>query len=190
MWTKPLLATTASLAYFLSFTSAQTPNTNAPITTDNHGKLYRAELQPKDNTTVGGHVTTYSGPSKVGINFDIEFWGIPTDGQPLAYHIHEKPVPEDGNCYSTGAHLDPYKRGDTIPCDIKAPETCQVGDLSGKHGPVWAPEDETFSVTYTDWFVSNVVGDVSFFGNLSVVVHASDNSRLACGNFELFDFSH
>ena len=83
MWTKPLLATTASLAWFLSFTSAQTTNTNAPVTTNNYGRLYRAELQPKDNTTVGGHVTTYSGPSKVGINLVVEFWGIPNDGQPL-----------------------------------------------------------------------------------------------------------
>ena len=50
------------------------------------------------------------------------------------YHIHEKPVPADGNCTGTGAHLDPYKRGETPPCDASKPETCQTGDLSGKHG--------------------------------------------------------
>jgi hypothetical protein len=50
------------------------------------------------------------------------------------YHIHEKPVPSDGNCTGTGAHLDPYKRGEAPPCDATKPETCQTGDLSGKYG--------------------------------------------------------
>ena len=55
--------------------------------------------------------------------------------QPV-YHIHEKPVPEDGNCTATGAHLDPYKRGEAPPCDASALPTCQTGDLSGKHGKI------------------------------------------------------
>jgi hypothetical protein len=50
------------------------------------------------------------------------------------YHIHEKPVPADGNCTGTGAHLDPYKRGEVPICDAAKPESCQTGDLSGKFG--------------------------------------------------------
>lgn len=105
----------------------------------------------------------------------------------LVYHIHKKPVPEDGNCYSTSSHLDPYGRTDTPPCDIKAPQTCEVGDLSGKHGPIWAAPGESVAVAYTDWFLSNVEDTPAFFGNLSVVVHAADNTRLTCGNFEKAD---
>jgi Cu/Zn superoxide dismutase len=54
----------------------------------------------------------------------------------VVYHIHEKPVPADGNCTGTGAHLDPYKRGETPPCDASKKESCQVGDLSGKYGNI------------------------------------------------------
>ena len=52
------------------------------------------------------------------------------------YHIHDQPVPADGNCTATLAHLDPYIRGEIPPCDNTQPETCQVGDLTGKHGNV------------------------------------------------------
>jgi hypothetical protein len=60
------------------------------------------------------------------------------------YHIHDYPVPADGNCTATGAHVDPFVRGEAPPCDASAPATCQVGDLSGKHGK---PTNETFSAT-------------------------------------------
>jgi hypothetical protein len=52
------------------------------------------------------------------------------------YHIHAYPVPSDGNCTGTLAHLDPYIRGESPPCDPTEPQTCQVGDLSGKHGTI------------------------------------------------------
>jgi len=61
------------------------------------------------------------------------------------YHIHEKPVPADGNCTGTGAHLDPYKRGEVPICDASKPETCQTGDLSGKYGNITARD---FSAKY------------------------------------------
>ncbi|PYH95970.1 cytosolic Cu/Zn superoxide dismutase [Aspergillus ellipticus CBS 707.79] len=179
MLSKTLLA---SLGFSLLASAA-----NAPVTINNDGQQYRAQLQPKDNTTVSGHITSYFGPGQVGVNFFVEFWGIPDDGQALSYHIHNSPVPEDGNCYSTGSHLDPYARGDATPCDIQSPQTCQVGDLSGKHGPVWAPADEGYTAIYTDWFLSNVEGEPAFFGNRSLVIHnAATNARLACGNFEVW----
>jgi hypothetical protein len=50
------------------------------------------------------------------------------------FHIHEYPVPSDGNCTGTGGHLDPTHRGEAPPCDLRDPASCQVGDLSGKFG--------------------------------------------------------
>ncbi|PYH39836.1 putative cytosolic Cu/Zn superoxide dismutase [Aspergillus neoniger CBS 115656] len=178
-----MLFRSALLATALCLSATAAANTNAPVVTDNDDVTYYAQLQPKDNTTVRGSVTILPKPSGVGVLVSAHFWGIPDNEQQLVYHIHQKPVPKDGNCYSTGAHLDPYGRGDATPCDINAPQTCQVGDLSGKHGPIWAPDNEEFTTTYTDWFLSNVEGEPAFFGNLSLVVHAADNSRLACGNF-------
>lgn len=54
----------------------------------------------------------------------------------LDYHIHEDPVPEGGDCDAAGGHLDPYGRTDDPACDDDSPETCEVGDLSGKNGPL------------------------------------------------------
>lgn len=102
------------------------------------------------------------------------------------YHIHASRVPEDGNCYRTGAHLDPNGRGQEPPCTITAPQTCEVGDLSGKHGPAWAPVGEEFRASYTDFFLANTPGDEAYFGDLSWVVHGSNGDRLTCGNFEGF----
>lgn len=67
------------------------------------------------------------------------------------YHVHQSPVPADGNCTETEAHLDPFERGETPPCDSDLPMTCQVGDLAGKHGAITTSQgDNTFETTYTD----------------------------------------
>ncbi len=62
-----------------------------------------------------------------------------TDYPLLEYHVHLKAVPESGNCTDTGGHLDSYVRGDSPPCDSSQPQTCEVGDLSGKYGTVAGP---------------------------------------------------
>jgi hypothetical protein len=56
------------------------------------------------------------------------------------YHVHVRGVPASGNCTETLGHLDPYKRGDTPPCEKSMPQTCEVGDLSGKYGTVTGPD--------------------------------------------------
>ena len=56
----------------------------------------------------------------------------------VVYHIHQLPVPSDGNCTGTMAHLDPTQRGELHACEAAAPQTCQAGDLAGKHGNITA----------------------------------------------------
>lgn len=116
------------------------------------------------------------------------------------YHIHEKPVPSDGNCTGTGAHLDPYKRGEVPPCDPTQKETCQTGDNSGKFGTFDGPDasqsyvfspitsNPLFLVTdvsnsYLDLYSSTNPEDPSFFGNLSIVIHFANKTRITCANF-------
>ncbi|KAL3470604.1 superoxide dismutase [Aspergillus californicus] len=159
-------------------------STNAPIITDNMPiSLYHATLLQKDNTTVYGSISISSRISSSESQIDVFIGGIPEGGY-LNYHIHQYRVPEDGNCYRTGAHLDPYGRGQTPPCVITAPNTCEVGDLSGKHGPAFAPPGETFRASYPDFFLSNNPGEEAYFGDLSWVVHGPGSERLTCGNFE------
>ncbi|KAL4899039.1 superoxide dismutase [Aspergillus multicolor] len=166
-------------------TTAQNVSTNAPVVTDNEPvSVHHASLLAKDNTTVYGGITITSRLSSPALAVDVYIGGIP-EGQYLNYHIHRAPVPADGNCYSTGAHLDPYNRTQKPPCNSTAPNTCEVGDLSGKHGVVWAPAGEVFRASYSEFFLANTPGAEAYFGDLSWVVHAPNNDRLTCGNFEV-----
>jgi len=90
------------------------------------------------------------------------------------YHIHDQPVPADGNCTGTLAHLDPYVRGEVPPCDATQPQTCQVGDLAGKHGN-----------RYLELYTSTASGPASFFGNRSIVIHSANAKRLTCASFQI-----
>lgn len=94
------------------------------------------------------------------------------------------PVPKDGNCTGTLAHHDPFVRGEDPKCDPEEPQTCQVGDLSGKYGGIESGEED-YSESYVDMYASTKPGIGAFFGNRSIVVHMSDKSRIACANFVL-----
>jgi len=69
----------------------------------------------------------------------------------------------------------------TPGCDESLPQTCQVGDLSGKHGTI---ENNTFVTTYTDDFASTALTP-SFLGNLSLTIHFANKTRITCANFTL-----
>ncbi|BCS25911.1 putative cytosolic Cu/Zn superoxide dismutase [Aspergillus puulaauensis] len=184
----------AVLGLLVSTTAAQDNNadtttdtdTNAPVITDNEPlSFHHASLLKKENTTVYGAITITTRRESAAVQVDVSIGGIP-EGEYLNYHIHASRVPDDGNCYLTGAHLDPHGRGQEPPCTITAPQTCEVGDLSGKHGPAWAPAGEEFRATYSDFFLANTPGDEAYYGDLSWVVHGSNGDRLTCGNFDGF----
>lgn len=113
----------------------------APAVTGNPaGASYVGTLPEKAGSSLRGSLSASSASDGTGVQFSVSISGLPAEGGPFMYHIHEKPVPSDGNCTGTGAHLDPYKRGEVPICDAGKPETCQVGDLSGKHGNITAQE--------------------------------------------------
>ena len=113
------------------------------------------------------------------------------------YHIHQYPINPSGNCTTAGGHLSPFGRTDTPACDDIHPETCQPGDLSGKHGTIsqlaqaTAPDGSgestaavaSFQARYLELYVSTDSSNVAYFGNRSVVVHAANGTRLNCANF-------
>ncbi|KAI6886470.1 hypothetical protein KC334_g15638, partial [Hortaea werneckii] len=88
----------------------------------------------------------------------------------------------DGNCTGTGAHLDPFKRDEDPPCDDTKPETCQVGDLAGKHGKL---TPQRYSDNYDDAYLSLVPGDQEFIGGKSIVVHFANKTRITCADLVL-----
>ena len=91
------------------------------------------------------------------------------------------PVSGDGNCTETLAHLDPYIRGEDPPCNGNLTQTCQVGDLAGKHGKI---DRDPYEATYTELYASTAEGIGAFFGNRSFVVHFSNKTRISCANFQ------
>ncbi|KAF3932134.1 hypothetical protein ABW20_dc0107720 [Dactylellina cionopaga] len=161
---------------------------DAPVTQGNSiGILYEANLASAE---VEGAYLNFTGTSDgVGVLVTACFQGINgSQPGPYPYHIHTFATPADDNCTATGPHLDPYLRNDTVSCDKTAPQTCQVGDLAGKHGAI--PSDATgrghWCTTYVDNYLSLDPNDKAFIGNSrSIVVHNSNKTRLACGDIVL-----
>lgn len=141
---------------------------------------------PVDNgfgSLVTGNMMISSNPSILGVAINIDFSGFPDAAAygPFVYHIHAKAVPADGNCTATLGHLDPTDRGEYYPCNAAEPSSCQVGDLSGKHGNVTASGD--FTTAYSDYFLSTDPSSPAFAGDKSVVIHSSNATRITCANF-------
>ena len=155
-----------------------------------------------------GHITAQAPKDGKGVKFDVHFENLPEEGGPfstyshtlerdvalrytretrftntnlpIAYHLHKAAVPSDGNCTATLTHLDPYEAGAEIKCNKDKPETCEVGDLSGKHGAI---DDTSYEESYLDLYASTNVADAGYFGDLSFVIHYENSTRLACANF-------
>ncbi|MCJ1364634.1 hypothetical protein MMC16_003748 [Acarospora aff. strigata] len=153
------------------------------VTTNPVGVTYTAILPDTPKSSIRGYVAGTTNANGTGVNFNINIYGLPDASLgPFMYHIHDQPVPSDGNCTKTLAHQDPTERGEIPPCDPSAPETCQVGDLAGKHGNITS---NPFQVAYLELFASTQPGLGAFFGNRSIVIHTSNATRLTCANFSL-----
>ncbi|KUJ18700.1 uncharacterized protein LY89DRAFT_774743 [Mollisia scopiformis] len=165
------------------------PGGNATIQTNNPAATYMATLpmtqfDDATSTTIMGTVTGMANSNGTGVMFYIDFSGFPAESEygPFVYHIHNMPVPADGNCTATLGHLDPTDRGEYHPCEDTQPETCQAGDLAGKHGNITS---STFNSSYLELYLSTTPGSPYFFGDKSVVIHTSNTTRLTCANFAM-----
>jgi hypothetical protein len=164
---------------------------DATVTTNNpQGVVYQATFPDTpffkaaypDGGNIKGTLTAVASPDGKGVIFKFNWTNLPKKGGPFMYHLHVDPVPENGNCTATLAHLDPFIRFEDPVCDPKRPETCQTGDLSGKFGDI--PEGETeFVKTFPDLYSSTLEGLGSFFGNRSIVFHYANKTRVSCANF-------
>ncbi|KAL9010588.1 MAG: hypothetical protein Q9173_004489 [Seirophora scorigena] len=136
------------------------------------GVTYTATLPDSPTTGIRGYVAGTSNANGTGVNFNVNLFGFPDASLGPFY----------GNCTATKAHLDSYIRGEKPPCDPTQPQTCQDGDLAGKHGNITT---SPFQTAFLDLYLSTVQGPSSFFGNRSIVIHTSNTTRLTCANFTL-----
>lgn len=106
------------------------------------------------------------------------------------YHVHEFPVPQrqtkdDELCspQSVGGHFNPFGVDPKIgpPAGIGTNDQYEIGDLSGKYGPLTEDQDlYNFLGIYVDMNLP-LFGINSIVGR-SVVIHKADGKRWICAN--------
>ncbi|KAK6462641.1 superoxide dismutase [Scheffersomyces coipomensis] len=114
------------------------------------------------------------------VQVHVDMTGLPAEGGPFFYHIHENSIPGNGNCEAAGLHFNPY---DASPdCGSQKDDSrCQVGDLSGKHG--WI-NTTCFEDKYEDPFLSLNKKSKSFIIGKSIVFHFANLTKYACSDIE------
>ena len=102
------------------------------------------------------------------------------------WHVHEYPFPlgTANPCTAavTGGHYDPLganQGGNYSDICQSNPSLCEIGDLSGKFGPLNS-SSPLLNVTYLDSDLS-LYGVYSVIGR-SIVIHRADSSRFVCAN--------
>ncbi|GEQ70171.1 hypothetical protein JCM33374_g3847 [Metschnikowia sp. JCM 33374] len=148
----------------LSNVGGAPPKANSPTNV-----LYTATF----NHTISGAVSFFSENGSAIV--DVNITNLPESGGPFMYHVHEKPVPSNGDCLATLGHFNPYNGSMSAPSAASK----EVGDLSGKHGLINGTSVHT---RYIDPFLSLNPNDDAYFGHLSVVVHYKNSTRIACAN--------
>ncbi|CUM62458.1 uncharacterized protein PRCAT00000008001 [Priceomyces carsonii] len=145
---------------------------SAPVVTDSpKGAKYSAEFE---KGVVSGEID-FSSSSNGSVSVNVDLSGLPSVGGPYKYHVHQLPVPSDGNCNGTKLHLNPYNGNP----NATQPNELEVGDLSGRHGVLTYTDSK---VSYVDDYISLNEDNKAFIGGLSVVIHFSNDTRLACAN--------
>ncbi|QIX00623.1 hypothetical protein AMS68_006140 [Peltaster fructicola] len=144
--------------------------------------LPSTNFDPYTGSTITGSLMATVPSNGTGMMVTVNFSGFPAEAQygPFVYHIHGLPVPADGNCTVTMGHLDPTDRGEYYPCDNTQPQTCQTGDLAGKHGNITGT---SFTASYLDLYLSSDPSSAYYIGDKSIVVHSTNTTRLTCANF-------
>jgi hypothetical protein len=195
-----IISTSAALAalFFSTVVLGQgAPETGKPEeTTGTRGDAKTFDNPPSavywadfSKTAVSGHIKFISSSDKDGVRVEVDLSKFPGGGVgPFGYHVHDAPVPTDGNCTGTLAHLDPFVRGQKVVCDPKRPQSCEVGDLAGKYGKI--PDsvgNSSYVKSYVDPYITLTPGVGSFIGNRSIVIHTLDTKRYACANITIYN---
>lgn len=126
-----------------------------------------------EGSGVEGEVS-FKGREDRSIEIGVDLKGFPKLGGPFMYHVHEAPVPSDGNCTGAKAHLNPFGGNQSAT----NPEELEIGDLSGRYGFLKGDS----CISYTDHYLSLNSKSQAYVGGLSVVIHLYDNTRIACAN--------
>ncbi|POW04233.1 hypothetical protein PSTT_10536 [Puccinia striiformis] len=96
--------------------------------------------------------------------------------RPILFNQVHASAAINNNCASTGGHFNPNRAPFPCPGNGNNQAACEVGDLSGKGGPLRARGDRS---TTTVQYVDRVI-NIPEILNRGVVVHDSQGQRIAC----------
>ena len=138
-----------------------------------------------------------SAPSEA-TNVEYDLTGL--KGNNKLYHVHVRPVPKfdpeqvRNNATalsklcgdpSTGGHLNPHHISQKLPPKSAPLDKYEVGDLAGKHGPLYLAQPEAAD-HYVGGFTDDKLpmsGENSIIGR-SIVIHKNDGTRWVCATIE------
>ncbi|KAK6198947.1 superoxide dismutase [Scheffersomyces amazonensis] len=122
----------------------------------------------------------FSAKEGKAVQVHVDMTGLPLEGGPFFYHIHENSIPGNGNCEAAGLHFNPY--GASPDCSIQKDDSrCQIGDLSGKHG--WI-NTTCFEDKFEDSYLSLNKKSKAYIIGKSIVFHFANLSKFACADIE------
>ncbi|KAF2767936.1 hypothetical protein EJ03DRAFT_137041 [Teratosphaeria nubilosa] len=161
----PTTLASTLLAFLLSTPFA---SGTAPVASNNTpGTSFQAKGPPCDSVVS-------SSPDGNGAVVVMNCVGLPSTGGPFEYYI------SNGTCSAAKEMLDPYDDGGKA-CDAGSPQTCAVGDLSGKHGDINGTVGQS---SYNDQYISTVCGsNATVCGGRSLVLKYANGTLLSCANY-------
>jgi Cu/Zn superoxide dismutase len=138
---------------------------------------YRTVEARFTNGGVGGTITFQQAYSTANTTVKVDLVNV--ENNPNKWHVHKFPQATKDDCGpdSVGGHYNPLNVPLPYPSGSCVDGTCEVGDLSGKHGKITSA---TFKESYDDASLP-LFGKNSVVGR-SIVIHASDGARMACAD--------
>ncbi|ODV84240.1 hypothetical protein CANARDRAFT_179210, partial [[Candida] arabinofermentans NRRL YB-2248] len=152
----------------------------APEETDSPAGAYAVATFPSGGSSSVEGSVSFSANSNGAVEVSVDISGLPSEGYPFLYHIHTHTVPSSGNCTAALGHFNPFNA--STPCSkTDGVDTCELGDLSGK----WETfNTSSYSTSYVDPYLSLNTDSEAYIGNLSIVFHYHNTSRIACANLK------
>jgi len=178
------------------FSSEQQKPTSVPETVANYSARQEQEMRAIAQFDLDGVKGAFKFSQKspqepTRVEYDLR--GL--KGNNRLYHVHVRPVPEHNHeqakrnstligqlCSdpTTGGHLNPFKITQKLPPKSAPFDRYELGDLSGKHGPLLelAGHPDHYVGGYTDDRLP-MFGEHSIVGR-SIVIHKNDGTRWVC----------